>query len=1046
MQNLESDLSMSIKSAASTFLPSEDIDNLSDLITTLEKIYISHALDIIPELKDEDSAKRLIKIAIPLESQLHFLDKVNDDDFLRGYSLIALIFEYAAKITTNYSDSWLFWLRSSLAYLVAGQSANSTVCAKKATSDLINSNQEIDNIIQLTLYFLSRDISKLKASSNDLLNSLKHDLNNDVQSLDIQSLIFGKIEFCNAMKKLVEFLINGVGKTDDINHHLGLSLSHFKNSSNENLVWLISRLSVAMRELLKNSLWNIRNALHEDIIKSFTQNESPIYDLWDNQLTALRNLIKKDSSKHHTLVMPTSAGKTLVAAITVAKELFANNNICFYVTPYKALVSEVSEFFTKYLEPLGIKTSYLPGKFDSIPYLDDMLGSDGRVFVLTPEKLDLLWRSGDKRLKECGIFIFDEAQNIGEEGRGLRLELLISRIKQNFGIYARILLLSAVLPEDSLGKFTEWLGSKMSSASKIDSKPTRSLTAIAYRVEEQNYIGDVYYWKRFIVHGVLESDPHYTHRNDVTELAIKYSKHLGPVLVYCNSVEATEKTLELIFQKIVFLYDEEVLKDEAKFVESILGHNSLLPKMLRYGIAFHHASLPSSVKHLVEKLGSEGKLRIICCTSTLVEGVNLNVGTVIISSPYSGGVLMNGLKIKNLAGRAGRSLKDTEGHVITMHTAVKDALTNDEFTKFQSRFFRYLSGLNNPTLDADVDALESDLLSRLYRNEIHDEKIDEDAEKIMKTTLFSRQASNLQYSAIMEGVKESAKRIITIPNLKDAPLKIFAETGLGIRNCYLLDEKANQLSNQLSEFRSNSVLNADTIKSVITASLLESSRFGEKLKRTIKNPIKMVELWVNGESLLNIASLIESPPSPNTIISVSQFLYGYVSDELSWANASLLKLIDYKSSRDPELALDYEWYLLPSYLKYGVNNPPALLMMLSGMEDRVFANRMGNNYNFDKIDWMKIICWILNLDDFRLNQVQNNLISALASFSIPLTNTSAKSGLCTLTENGEILQDNRIVGNVGAEYLPILKILKVRKYSMSIILSDDKTLLQVNPS
>lgn len=1045
MQDIENNLSASLKSAASSFLPSSDVDNFSKLITILEKIYISYALEVNPKVKEEESARRLVKIAIPLESQLHFLDKTDGDDIFRGYALIAIIFEYAAKISKEKTISGLYWLRASLAYLSSKQSANSIVCAKNALSEWNNSQEKIDPIIQLTLYFLNRDISRLKSSADEILTESKISLNENITSLDTQSLIFGKIEFCLSMKELSEFLINGTCKLDNISRHLELSLSHFKKSSNAYLTWLISRLIVATQELLKNSLWNLKNMLDKDVIKAFTQNEFPIYDLWDNQLLALKNMIKKGSSKHHTLVMPTSAGKTLVAAITVAKELFENKKVCFYVTPYKALVSEVSDFFTKYLEPLGIQTSYLPGRFDSIPYLDDMLGSNGRVFILTPEKLDLLWRTGDKRLKECGVFIFDEVQNIGEEGRGLRLELLISRIKQYFSSYARILLLSAVLPEDSLGKFTEWLGIQTSLTSKIDSKPTRSFTAISYRAEEENSIANISYWNRFNIKGVLESDPQPSQRNDAAELAIKYYKHLGPVLVYCSSIEATEKISELIFQKIIFL-EEERLEKESSFIESILGENSLLSKMIRYGIAYHHASLPNSVKNIIERLGREGKLNIICSTSTLVEGVNLNVGTVIISNPYSGKVLMNGLKIKNLAGRAGRALKDTEGHVITMHTAVQDALTNDEYIKFQSRFFRYLSGLYEPTLNADVDALESDLLSRLYRKEISSKKINEDSEKILKTTLFSKQANNIEYDAILGGVKESAKRIYEISSPEDISLQIFAETGLGIRNCKQLDKQANILSNQLFEFRTNSILNIESIQSVIASSLLESSRFGKKLKRTIKNPLNIIELWIKGETILDISSLIESQPSPKTIRSVTQFLYGYVSDELSWTNASLLKLIDIKSSVSVKLSLDYEWYLLPNYLRYGVGNPAALLLMLSGMDDRTLANEFGKKYYFERIDWVKIICWILNIGEPRLTHIKNNLLLITGKFSISFHSTIATSGICRVTNNGKIIQNDKIVGEVNEEYLPILRILVVRKCSVSLIVNENIASLQINPS
>lgn len=1052
MQNIERDISQSIKSAAVSFLKTDEIVNLNSLIDALEKIYTSKALGMNIESSDEESANRLIRIVIPLESELYHLRDFKENEIIRAYSVIALIFEYAARIkSVNEYESQQFWIRASLAYLFAKKSANSIVCAERARHPLGNQSDVQQKVIDLILSFLTRNLSDVKLHSTSILSELKIKVDEEIKSLEEQSLLFGLVELTQTIRMIAEFLQFGKSKDfENWQKHLDMAMSHFQNSGEEYFVWLISRLTNSISNMLPNALWNLKHMLPLEIIQTFTQNTNhPIYDLWDNQVEALSKIIVPQSPKHFSLIMPTSGGKTVVAAIVIAKELLEHKGNCFYVTPFKALVSEVAEFLKKYLPQIGINVSYLPGKYDAIPELDDLVGTNARLFVLTPEKLDLLWRTSDPRVKDSSIFIFDEIQNIVEEGRGLRLELLVSKIKKSLGHYARIILLSAVIPESNLVTLTEWLGSQMSGASKIDWKPTRTLEAVYWRARAEDNRADLHYLNKFNIIGILPSTIHYTRRDDAVQLALKYEKHLGPVLVYCNSRDEAEKTAELIHSKILLSATQDgILEKEASYAESILGNNVLLPSMMRSGVAYHHASLPDPVKKSVEELGRTGHLRIICCTSTLAEGVNLNVGTVIISSIYQGQVSMDGLKIRNLAGRAGRALKDTEGHVILMEMSAKQALTNDAYARFESRLFQYLSSVsNNSAFDTDIDAVESDLLARFYKKELTENNLDSSTKEVLLSTLFARQSNVNQFQSVLSNVNDHARRVISIPGLNDIQLKVFAETGLGIRHCQSLDSQAKNFANGPKMlFRINNILNLEIIRPIIDHSMLPSSRYGSRIQDVITDPISIIEKWIMGKSLLEISSTIEEMPTSKTLRRVTQFLYGYVSEDLSWTTASLTRLIE---SYLPENSkLDYEFYLLPSYLKYGVSNPSALLLCLAGLEDRDFANKISENSPLiidGKSDWIKIICWALGLNEQKLSKIQENLVSSLGSFSLPLSNFSGKPGICTISSDGTIVQEQKPVGVVDSKYTPILRVL-IKSCSIKIITKESASFVQIDPS
>lgn len=1051
MQKVGNYISTSVKSAADSFLGKDEMENLKKLVDSLEKLYIFRALNVNPEVGDEDAAKRLAQIVIPLESQLYHSTAENED-LIRGFSLIASIFEYAAKIEPDQSKRNELWLRSSLAYLHGKKSANSIVTIGKyeqtTTPDSSDLNSELTTLI---LSFLSRDVKKSLDQATSLIAKTNEELKPDkVDSIERQFNLQGQLELASSLRDALLFLKDGEQSCfKSWKRHMELSINHFQRSQDDYLVWLTSRLEKSIKSLLDNSLWNFTSLIPEQIIKAFTQNEEkPIFDLWDSQVIALKNIISKGSKRHHSLIMPTSSGKTLVATIIAAKQLLEKPGNCFYITPYRALVSEVSQFMNRYLPNLGLKIKHLPGEYDAIPELENIIARDARIFILTPEKLDLLWRQTDQRIKDSCIFIFDEVQNIIEEGRGLRLELLISRIKKTYGYFSRIILLSAVIPENNAVKLVEWLGTKNSEKSFIEWAPTREFRGIFWREKKYGFKGNLTYVDKFHINSILPPDPESTRRQETMELVLKYQKHLGPVLVYCNSKDEAQRMAELIFQNLSQKSDK-ALDEASEYVKSYMSSDSILSLMLKSGIAYHHASLSNTVKSTIEKLGRDGRLDVICCTSTLAEGVNLNVGTVIISSVYQGGTSMEGMRLQNLAGRAGRALKDTEGHVILMDSGFNQIFTEEEFIRFQSRFYQYmLSIVNDPSYSEDVEVIESDLLARFYKNEISQDNVDENSTELLKSTLFYNQANVDEYRTTLNRLTNDMKRIVTIPDLKGIQLKVFAETGLGLKHCQQLDDKAKHIEPTSLKFRQHGSLNWSQIQDIISFCMLEKPRFSGRILQNIENKMEIIKNWILGKPIIEISKQ-QGFLDTKSLNNLTNFLYGYVADELSWVNAAFIKLIDANySDNSSKSQIDYEYHLLPSYLKYGVNNPGGLLLCMAGLEDRDLANQLSQNSPLLKNEnnWINIISWILGQEGKELEKVHQNLISNISVFSIPLDEFVGETGKCEVNDLGQIYQNDKMVSTIRDEHIPLIKILKRRKCATISITSADKTLLQITPA
>ena len=95
--------------------------------------------------------------------------------------------------------------------------------------------------------------------------------------------------------------------------------------------------------------------------------------------------------------------------------------------------------------------------------------------------------------------------------------------------------------------------------------------------------------------------------------------------------------------------------------------------MLLRGVAFHHAGLPVDVLGAIEAGLRSDEIRFLVSTSTLTEGVNLPVRTVVLAAtPYPGQPeeqQLTGARLINAIGRAGRATRETEGWVVLARQA-----------------------------------------------------------------------------------------------------------------------------------------------------------------------------------------------------------------------------------------------------------------------------------------------------------------------------------------------------------------------------------------
>ncbi|XP_025055847.1 activating signal cointegrator 1 complex subunit 3 isoform X4 [Alligator sinensis] len=163
-----------------------------------------------------------------------------------------------------------------------------------------------------------------------------------------------------------------------------------------------------------------------------------------------------NTNENMLICAPTGAGKTNIAMLTVLHEIrqHIQHGVIkkdefkiVYVAPMKALAAEMTNYFSKRLEPLGIAVKELTG--DMQLSKSEILRT--QMLVTTPEKWDVVTRKsvGDVALSQLvKLLILDEVHLLHED-RGPVLESIVARTLrqvESTQSMIRILGLSATLP------------------------------------------------------------------------------------------------------------------------------------------------------------------------------------------------------------------------------------------------------------------------------------------------------------------------------------------------------------------------------------------------------------------------------------------------------------------------------------------------------------------------------------------------------------------------------------------------------------------------
>ncbi|HDL8286121.1 TPA: DEAD/DEAH box helicase [Yersinia enterocolitica] len=146
-------------------------------------------------------------------------------------------------------------------------------------------------------------------------------------------------------------------------------------------------------------------------------------------------------------------------------------------------------------------------------------------------------------------------------------------------------------------------------------------------------------------------------------------------MIYCQSPVTAVKVAEELIERNCG-NKTNVDDNFTKWLIENYHKDWIIVKALLNGIGIHHGSLPRAIQQKMIRLFNEGKIKILVCTSTIIEGVNTSAKNVIIYDRRSNRSVVSNFTHRNIQGRAGRmgrhfvgnvycleSIPDNEGHL-----------------------------------------------------------------------------------------------------------------------------------------------------------------------------------------------------------------------------------------------------------------------------------------------------------------------------------------------------------------------------------------------
>ncbi len=798
---------------------------------------------------------------------------------------------------------------------------------------------------------------------------------------------------------LAKYMLQGepAGISALLDKHFESAINAATASADAKLEVLLRWLHATSRQMVAGSVWWVARAVNSRVTKfvhAITKQQA-MFELLPPQRAAIQEQGLLDQAATAVVIdMPTSGGKTLLAQFRILQALNqfdAEQGWVAYVAPTRALTAQITRRLRRDFESIGIRVEQLTGAVEIDAFEEDLLTRPGNnksfdVLVATPEKLQLVIRN-NKVPRPLALVVMDEAHNIEDETRGLRIELLLATIKHECGSANFLLLMPYVEKAETLAR---WLAQDINAGRAISFgatpwKPNERIVGM-YRAQKDDSVRGGWH----LIFQTLTTTPRTIHLEGnhkvgtVKPLKVAHSRlnrsletaaiaavlsDRGTSIAVATKIDSVWAMARQICEKFTPL---SPLPSEIRLVQDFLkteiSSDFELIEMLACGVGVHHAGLSDEVRALIEWLTEEGRLRVLCATTTIAQGINFPVSSVFLASRFVPHAYeskeMSPRDFWNLAGRAGRMNHDSVG-VVGLAAGDEPQKIIDYVSRatgeLASRLVNLLNDLEAAGRLNELEAVIQDeqwedfrcYVAHLWNEKKNLDAVLADTEQLLRNTfgyglLRSSPSGKTKADKLLEATKSYARKLSEHSGVAElADMTGFSPEGVSRALAGL-----NQLERKLNtdDWSPNSLFGQSQGMADLFGVMLRIPQLAESLRdiggkgSENQHIAEITKAWVGGNSIQEIAREFFHGDENQTkaITDACKAIYRNLVNGGTWGLSALSRLsgINFESLSDAQRR---SINVLPAMVYHGVKTEEAVLMRMNSVP-RSIAERLGGEF------------------------------------------------------------------------------------------------------
>lgn len=762
---------------------------------------------------------------------------------------------------------------------------------------------------------------------------------------------------------------------------------------------LLSRLLTRFNQTnLRAVLPNGAHPFWSPLIRSLLDRQPSTWEFFPSQIQAIQGGLLENADSF-AMQMPTGAGKTTLCETLLFTHLSAHpQDAAILLVPFRSLASELRGTLVRRLNAMGLPARCAYG--GTVPTGEEIHGLDQiRAIIATPESLSGILSADPAFSQRISLVICDEGHLLDSGGRGIGLELLLARMRARPELPPRVVFVSAIVP--NIEEINAWLGGNDNTVIRSTYRPAIAEFALlrpigsgvrtSVRLEMHPH---EILERRFAVERLLSSD-NFSYANPATGRAKTYPftsiktqavaaarkvMPMGMTAIFAANKRGSQGAVglaeELVHQlsfslnlptPLSFARNDN-LQRSIIYLQGEYGNDWIGTKSVRHGAVLHHGDIPQETREVLETLIREGDIRLVICTSTLAEGVNLPIRSLVLYSVQRrkmGGPpeAMLARDIKNLVGRAGRAGISTKGLVICANPEqwhlVQPVATQGAgepvrgslrilIQQLSSALIQHGLALSNEILEGNarihpvVDGVDSTLID-LISEEVGEEDFVAHARLLADQTFAAQQLQQGQLELLRNVFELRARRLVSLR--QTGQLSWIRETGAKVR---LLDSVERTLLPARDRWQDPIDPLDDELRTVILEWAWTHSELRKDIVQTFRpeedDPervkgtfFEFVRRWMTGESFVDLAQ--------NLLIKMDDLLAIHTR-VITFTLQSLvdqgLSLLTYRLQVDGiEIAVGVTNF--GEQLRFGSPNQAACILASSGVRHRKAYVALGNS-------------------------------------------------------------------------------------------------------